>query len=119
MSRAGNTSAPSCLLDGKWAVMRITECVACAWHLASPREALTRLLSAGGLRPSCPARRLPQSRSRGTYSSAIMSPWGCFMCLAMAASASSMYSSFSESDTFCRATSRCSGCRPSCSRARS
>lgn len=55
----------------------------------------------------------------GTYSSAIMSPWGCFICLAMAASASSTYRSFSESDTFCKATSRCSGCRPSCSPARS
>lgn len=39
MSRAGNTSAPSCLPDGKWVVMRITECVACAWHLASPDAA--------------------------------------------------------------------------------
>lgn len=60
-----------------------------------------------------------EPEAEGTYSSAIMSPWGCFMCLAMAASASSTYSSFSESDTFCRAPSRCSGCRPSCSRARS
>lgn len=69
---------------------------------------------------------LPWSRAgpsgpeaEGTYSSVIMSAWGCFMCLAMAASASSTYSSFSESETFCRAESRCSGCRPSCSRARS
>lgn len=68
-------------------------------------------LRVDGLR-ACLASRVKRllGMEAGTYSSVIMSPWGCFMCLAMAASASSTNSSFSESDTLCRATSRCSGC---------
>lgn len=114
LTRAGDVSLSLSFPDYKMGRREDnTECLASSYPSVNPDLGC-------GLKQACSRPALSQEPdAEGTYSSAIMSPWGCFMCLAMAASASSTYSSFSESDTFCRVTSWCSGCRPSCSRARS